>query len=794
MGFVLIAGTLVAGPVVSPGSTTYAEAAVIPETGAYVDPIDPAEPFITSDGASAASSPIFQVEATGSLPSVTVTVTRADGSTALSVQDRYTNWGFSPDQATFVAWYVDGSQTIVRSWRLGAGSAVAGLNDSFTGDLTMGFSKGGRYLAAAGATNGQFTLRIYDTTSYAVAYSTTAQTYGVADDGGWLGFGFSPDDGGFVLAYREDSQTVSHTLIDLDQHKATTSWTETGVGFWQFSPCGNYLADVEQHGAGTVDTTVYRVDQGTPAYATSSGVVDISFRATTDSHIATIDGVDQTMFANTLGCGTPDGGTVTGTFFEDWDRDGVRDADEPPANMQLTVGGVTAQIGSDGAFTASEVPLGTQPIAVGQSDWDLTGATQVTVTSAGQTVTNVVVGVARPDDGHSLLLHGKVYVDTDADGVRDPGEPTVSGISLQLLHQYDAIERRWTTDARTPGLTADDGTWSIWFYDPSVTDFDDYVVYPTSGTTSTPVLSSGLPPWARFVGGLGGRPDPFDLAYPGGGTPPYPVTSITATPGGHSATLSWIERTDFNQSNGITGYVVQRLDGHAWADLAVLTPEDTTTSEPLERNTDLWERSILLLGLTPGETYTLRVVYLTAAGRGFGSWIGEQRDGYGLLVSSGYVFPVVPTSDPEPTPSPTPTPTATPTPTPTPDPTDTSSPTPDLTSSSAPTTTAPTVTAAPVPLPGAPRSWVRAWPRRSGTARVRHTVTVSRPVLSAAGKRAHAVVTYQWLLDGRPITSATRPRLRIPVSAKGRRLSIRVSVVASGYRPLAKTISFGRVR
>lgn len=54
-------------------------------------------------------------------------------------------------------------------------------------------------------------------------------------------------------------------------------------------------------------------------------------------------------------------------------------------------------------------------------------------------------------------------------------------------------------------------------------------------------------------------------------------------------------------------------------------------------------------------------------------------------------------------------------------------------------------------------------------------------------------VSYQWLLDGKPISKATKATLKIPTSAKNRKLSIRVTATKPGYVSVSKTSGVKKV-
>lgn len=93
-----------------------------------------------------------------------------------------------------------------------------------------------------------------------------------------------------------------------------------------------------------------------------------------------------------------------------------------------------------------------------------------------------------------------------------------------------------------------------------------------------------------------------------------------------------------------------------------------------------------------------------------------------------------------------------------------------------------------VPSTGATFAFER--PRIEGVVKVDATVRATRGEWAAI----FADYTYQWLLDGRPISGATRSSLRVPTTARGRHLSVRVTATPSGVRAGIATSASSGVR
>lgn len=108
-----------------------------------------------------------------------------------------------------------------------------------------------------------------------------------------------------------------------------------------------------------------------------------------------------------------------------------------------------------------------------------------------------------------------------------------------------------------------------------------------------------------------------------------------------------------------------------------------------------------------------------------------------------------------------------------------------------------TVTPSPPSAVTMPASWMKKWPAKKGPvkkARVGKRLKVTKPVYSAAGKKQHLAVSYQWYVGGKPIAGATKPKLKVRKAFKGKKVTLTVTVTKPGYLPRAKTLGFGKAR
>ena len=75
-----------------------------------------------------------------------------------------------------------------------------------------------------------------------------------------------------------------------------------------------------------------------------------------------------------------------------------------------------------------------------------------------------------------------------------------------------------------------------------------------------------------------------------------------------------------------------------------------------------------------------------------------------------------------------------------------------------------------------------------GTAKVGHRLSASVSSYTAGAK-----LTYSWLRDGKAIKGATGASYKAAKTDKGHRLSVNVTVSASGYASVSKTSSSVRI-
>jgi hypothetical protein len=147
-------------------------------------------------------------------------------------------------------------------------------------------------------------------------------------------------------------------------------------------------------------------------------------------------------------------GALTGTVYEDTDGDGVQDAGEPGlAGVDVDVtdflgNTMTETTDANGDWTATQIPDGGDA-TIDVDDATLPAGAVLTAGADPNTVTLVGgVTTAAGDDGYQLqgAVTGSVFEDTNADGVRDVGEPGLAGVDVDVIDFLGATTR-WTTDA-----------------------------------------------------------------------------------------------------------------------------------------------------------------------------------------------------------------------------------------------------------------------------------------------------------------------------------------------------------
>lgn len=196
-------------------------------------------------------------------------------------------------------------------------------------------------------------------------------------------------------------------------------------------PAGTYVLTETQPSA-YVDG---RESPGTPA----GSVNNASFgNGTAENRISAIplgagvDGTDYDFGERATG--------IAGRVWLDRDRDGTIDAGEPGIEgVTITLrdsGGnvvATTTTDADGHYQFDGLPLGdytveeSRPLGHGAS------------TPESRTVSLTTAGGSNVDFGNTLsTLSGAVFVDDNDDGVRDPGEPGIAGVTVRLIGTDEA--------------------------------------------------------------------------------------------------------------------------------------------------------------------------------------------------------------------------------------------------------------------------------------------------------------------------------------------------------------------
>ncbi len=263
------------------------------------------------------------------------------------------------------------------------------------------------------------------------------------------------------------------------------------------------------------------------------------------------------------------GGSIAGVAYFDADEDGVLDSGEegiPDQGVELrdALNAVIAYTttASDGSYRFDELPPGSYSVTFApEIYWQLTtSATQPRTVSAGTTAT---ADAGLKFTSNTGMISGRVWVDSNSNGLQDSGEPARVGVTLEL---------RAAGTSTVLGTAATDDTGGYWFSWIAPGTYDVKVVAPESGTLlnqgtddtidsdfdALSALASGV-----YVGAWGAV-EHLDagLLLPTSPPPPPPPPPPT-----EFATISGRAAFDTNQNGvrdageaSVAGVIVQLLD------------------------------------------------------------------------------------------------------------------------------------------------------------------------------------------------------------------------------------------
>ncbi|XYI02228.1 hypothetical protein ACMHYB_21605 [Sorangium sp. So ce1128] len=175
-------------------------------------------------------------------------------------------FGFSPDGDRFTYSYADPQQDHhdkVFLYDLAADQAV--FNTQVTEGASVAFSPHGRWFVLnvlLGTQDSELTVvdsQTGQTALYAPLHFETVPGY-PGDKFGTMGFGFSsePGDRSFVWAYRPVGYSTQLLLRNLETRTTVATHDLASDSWWQFSPCGDALAVVNQPSPAGVIVTVHK--------------------------------------------------------------------------------------------------------------------------------------------------------------------------------------------------------------------------------------------------------------------------------------------------------------------------------------------------------------------------------------------------------------------------------------------------------------------------------------------------------------------------------------------------------
>lgn len=233
--------------------------------------------------------------------------------------------------------------------------------------------------------------------------------------------------------------------------------------------------------------------------------------------------------------GGPATGSVTGTIFYDADGDGTRDPGEPGmAGVSVVVtaaDGTTFLVETDanGNYFAPNVPLGPATVDVVEQTLpsgltQTAGADPTSITVAAGPPTNAGLdgyAPSSPASGPVGSVTGHVFFDTNGNGVEEPGEVPLQGVTVEVTTAGGQI-----------------------FYAVTNANGDYTVTGVPAGTATVDVVNSTLPPGVTQSAGV----DPSVVTVPANGV--------------GNAGSDGYTRANAVATGGLTGTVFIDLDGN----------------------------------------------------------------------------------------------------------------------------------------------------------------------------------------------------------------------------------------
>ncbi len=259
-------------------------------------------------------------------------------------------------------------------------------------------------------------------------------------------------------------------------------------------------------------------------------------------------------------------GTISGTVFQDTNGNGVRDTDEPPlAGATVTLSGSASEstvTAPNGTYSFTDLAGGSYTVTVPS-----TGGAQTETLAPGGTASSIDFGYKLP-----ASLGGTVFRDSNANGMRDAGEPPLAGVTVTL-----------GLDGSGTAVSQPDGTYaftnlSAGNYSVRAPDTASHLARSTTSpltATLTAGSNKGGLDFGYKPGQLGGLVfrDSNGNGLPDGGEPP--LAGVTLTLSGDAS------QTAISQPNGT--YTFTNLDGGSYIVTAPATASGLalSTSSPL---------------------------------------------------------------------------------------------------------------------------------------------------------------------------------------------------------------------